>query len=312
MGSRLKGKVAIVTGGGRGIGRAVAAAMAAEGAAVMVNDLGGSLEGTGEDASVAQSVAREVERSGGRACANTDSIATMAGAERLVSQTLSAFGRVDAIVCSAGNSATAPLWEMTEAQWDSIVTVHLKGQFACARAVAEPMRRQKGGRIILITSHVGLYGHPEAANYAAAKAGVTGLTKSAALALGPFGITVNAIAPSAVTRMSDTVSVDILRARAETLGIKLDPSMSDDAIRLAMIGAPEAVGNFAAFLASDETANVNGEIFAVIGGHISRFAPWTEAVSLDGAGAFSVDELSKRAPDSLFNGVVNPAPPSNT
>ena len=276
-----------------------------------MNDLGGSLEGAGQDASIAQTIAKEVERNGGKAHANSDSIGTMAGAERLVAETLATFGRVDAIVCSAGNAATAPLWEMTEAQWDNIVNVHLKGQFACVRAVAEPMRRQKSGRIILITSHVGLYGHSEAANYAAAKAGVTGLTKSAALGLGPFGITVNAIAPSAVTRMSDTVPVDILRARAEAYGIKLDKSMSDDDIRLAMIGAPQAVGNFAAYLASDETAQVNGEIFAVVGAHISRFAPWTEAASLDGAGAFSVDELSQRAPEMLFKGVVNPAPPAN-
>jgi NAD(P)-dependent dehydrogenase (short-subunit alcohol dehydrogenase family) len=302
--------VAIVTGGGRGIGRAVALALAAQGASVMVNDLGGALDGAGKDAAVAEKVCQEIRRAGGQAKSNADTIAALAGADRMVAETLSAFGRVDAIICCAGNSATAPLWEMTEAQWDSVLDVHLKGHFACTRAVAGPMRRQRSGRIVHITSHVGLYGHPEAANYASAKAGVTGLTRSAALSLGPFGITVNAIAPSAVTRMSDTVPVDILRARAEQSGIMLDPKLSDDEIRLAMIGTPEAVGNFAAYLCTDKTAHINGEVFAVIGSHISRFGHWVEVASLDGNKAFSVEEIVTRAPDTITKGVVNPAPPA--
>ena len=282
--------------------------MAAQGASVMVNDLGGALDGGGKDASVAESVCDEIRKAGGRAASNANSIASLAGADQMVAETLSAFGRVDAIVCCAGNSATAPIWEMTEAEWDSVVNVHLKGHFACTRAVSEPMRRQKSGRIVHITSHVGLYGHPEAANYASAKAGITGLTKSAAQCLGPFGVTVNAIAPSAVTRMSDTVSVDILRARAAERGIPLNPKWSDDEIRLAMIGAPEAVGNFAAYLCSDETANINGEVFAVIGSHISRFGPWVEVASLDGDRTFSVEEIVKRAPETVAKGAMNLAP----
>jgi len=301
--------VAIVTGGGRGIGKATALALAAHGASVTVNDLGGALDGAGSDASVAETVCREIEHTGGRAKSNVDNIATMAGASRLVEQTLSAFGRLDAIVCCAGNSSTAPIWEMTEAQWDNVVGVHLKGHFACTKAAAEPMRRQNSGRIVHITSHVGLYGHPEATNYASAKAGVTGLTKSAALGLGPFGITVNAIAPSAVTRMSDTVSVDILRARAAMHGIQLDPKMSDDEIRLAMIGAPEAVGNFAAYLCSGAARDINGEIFAVVGSHISRFGPWAEVASLDSDKILSVEQILERAPNSIAKGIVNPAPP---
>ena len=301
MAGRLSGKVAIVTGGARGVGRAVADSLAEQGASVMVNDLGGALDGSGGDAGPAKLAAQEIAARGGRAASNADSIATMEGAKRLVADTLSAFGRVDAIVMCAGNASTAPLWEMTEAQWDSLINVHLKGHFACTQAVAAPMMAQKFGRIIHITSHVGLYGHPEAANYASAKAGITGLTRSAAQGLAPYGITVNAIAPSAISRMSDIVSVDILRERAAAHGIPLAPDMTDDQIRLALIGDPRGVANFAAYLCGDDTAGVTGEIFAVIGGHIGRFAPWTEAATMDTAGFWTVEQLVEKAPGALFS-----------
>lgn len=304
----LEEKVAIVTGGGRGIGRAVALALAGEGAAVVVNDLGTGLDGGGRDTSVAEAVVRRILDAGGRARPNAESIATMEGAQRMVEEALGTFGRLDILVACAGNASTAPLWEMTEEQWDTVVSVHLKGHFACTRAVAAPMRQQGRGRIVHITSHVGLYGHPEAANYAAAKAGITGLTRSAALALGPWGITVNAVAPSAVTRMSDTVPVEVLRTRAAERGIAFGPETSDEQIRLRTIGDPEAVGTFVAYLCTDHTDGVNGEIFAVAGGHLGRFAAWTEASCLDGELPWTVARLVETAPSTLLRGSGNPAP----
>jgi NAD(P)-dependent dehydrogenase (short-subunit alcohol dehydrogenase family) len=306
----LSGKVVVVTGGARGVGRAVAEAASKQGAAVVINDLGGALDGTGRDSTPAREAAAEIVSRGGRAHANADTVATMEGARNLVAEALAAFGRLDAIVMCAGNSSTAPFWEMSEAQWDSLISVHLKGHFACTRAAAAPMMAQKSGRIIHITSHVGLYGHPEAANYAAAKAGITGLTRSAAQALGPFGITVNAIAPSAISRMSDTVAAPILRERAAARGIPLAPDLTDDEVRLKLIGDPRGVGNFAAYLCGDDASHVNGEVFAVIGGHIGRFAPWNEAATLDTDGFWSVEALREAAPSALFAGLINPAPPS--
>jgi NAD(P)-dependent dehydrogenase (short-subunit alcohol dehydrogenase family) len=296
---RLEGKVAVVTGGGGGIGRAVAQVLAAEGAAVVVNDLGAQLDGTASDQTVAKAVADGIVAAGGRAVHNHDSVGSFAGAESIVSSALDHFGRLDLLVNCAGNTAQVTPEDMTEELWDLTMAIHLKGHFACMRAAMQPMAATGGGSIVAITSHVGLYGLPDAPAYCAAKAGITGLTKSMAMACEPLGIRVNAVAPSAVTRMSDTVPVDLLRQRAAGAGITLPAEMTDDEIRLALIGDPAAVANFIAYLGTDDASAITGQIFAVISGHVSCFAPWTEATSIDNAMPWAISELTEQIPEML-------------
>jgi NAD(P)-dependent dehydrogenase (short-subunit alcohol dehydrogenase family) len=298
-GSRLEGKVAVVTGGGGGIGRAAALKLAAEGAAVVVNDVGAQLDGSDTDASVATRVVEEIEAAGGTAVAAPGSIATFAGAEQTVQTAVERFGRLDILVNCAGNSAQVTPQDMTEEFWDLTMAIHLKGHFGCMRAAMPAMSDTGGGSIVAVTSHVGLYGLPDAPAYCAAKAGITGLTKSMAMACQPLNITVNAVAPSAVTRMSDTVPIPVLRERAAAAGITLPDDMSDDAIRLALIGDPSAVANFIAYLGTPAASSITGQIFAVIGGHVSYFAPWTEAASIDGAATWQIDDLADRIPTML-------------
>lgn len=308
MAGRLSGKAAVVTGGGRGIGRAVALALAAEGAGVVINDLGAELDGSGKDTSVAATVVDEITSSGGKAIANGDSVATLAGAERIVGAALDEFKRLDILVNCAGNTIQKLPWDLTEDDWNTTIAVHLSGHFFCTRAASEPMRKQGSGRIIHITSHVGLYGLPDAANYCGAKAGVTGLTKSFAQALAPSGITVNAVAPSAISRMSDTVPIEVLRARAEAVGVQLPPEMPEEQIRLMLIGDPAAVANFITYLSLDEAKDVTGRIFAVIGGHIGVFAEWNEEATMDNAtGIYSVDDLIAAVPKDLLQGALQGA-----
>ena len=299
MERRLEGKVAVVTGGAGGIGRAVAKTMAEHGAAVVVNDVGAALDGTGSDASAAQGVVDEITEAGGRAVANSGSVYSVRGADGIVAQAIDEFGRIDILVNLAGNTAQMSPWELDEDSWDRTIAIHLKGHFACIRAAAEPMRKQGSGSIVAITSHVGLFGLPDATAYCAAKAGITGLTKSYAAALQPFGVRVNCVAPSAVSRMSDTVPVDVLRARAAAGGVTLPDELSDDDIRLMLIGDPRAVANMITFLGSDEASEVTGQIFAVIGGHIAVFAPWTEAASIDKAGIWGTEELAAAVKNDL-------------
>ncbi|MGH9136488.1 MAG: SDR family oxidoreductase [Acidimicrobiales bacterium] len=204
-----EGRVCIVTGAGRGIGREHALLLAAHGAKVVVNDLGGSMEGSGADAGPAQAVVDEIVAAGGDAVANTDDVADFAGAERLVGQAIDAFGRLDVLVNNAGILRDRMLVNMSEAEWDSVVRVHLKGTFAPARHAAAYWRdRSKAGeevdaRLINTTSVSGIYGNPGQTNYGAAKMGIAAFTIIAAQELRRYGVTVNAIAPGALTRMTE-------------------------------------------------------------------------------------------------------------
>src|SRR5881396_3136787 len=205
----LDGKVAIVTGAGRGIGREHALALAAAGARVVVNDLGATLAGEGADATPAQHVVREIEAAGGVAAANGDDVADFAGAERLVRQALGAYGRLDILVCNAGITRDRMLVNMSEDEWDSVLAVHLKGHFAPTRHAAAHWReRSKAGaevrgRVINTSSPSGVFGNVGQANYGAAKAGIAAFTVIAAQELGRYGVTVNCIAPNARTRMTE-------------------------------------------------------------------------------------------------------------
>src|SRR5256712_7122790 len=199
----LSGKNALVTGAGRGIGRGIAIALAAAGAKVVVNDLGASLSGEGVENKPAQTVVDEIAKAGGTAKPNYGSVADFTQAAAMVQQVIDAWGRIDIVVHVAGILRDRMIFNMTEDEWDAVINVHLDGMFNVVRAASASMREQKGGRIISMSS-VSALGAPGQPNYAAAKAGIIGLTWSTANAMAKYGVTVNAIMPSGATRMIDS------------------------------------------------------------------------------------------------------------
>jgi len=201
MGDMLAGRVAVVTGAGRGIGRGVALALAAAGARVVVNDFGVSVDGSAPSTGPAFDVVREIERAGGEAVASTESVADWASAGRIVATALERFGQLDILVTCAGILRDRMIFNMSEEEWDAVLGVHLKGTFNCVRHACTHMRERRAGRIITFSSGSGLFGNPGQANYGAAKAAISGLTKVAARDLGRYGITVNSICPDDVAPM---------------------------------------------------------------------------------------------------------------
>jgi NAD(P)-dependent dehydrogenase (short-subunit alcohol dehydrogenase family) len=254
MGMLLKDKVAIVTGSGRGIGRDIALALAAQGARVVVNDIGGSERGDNPDVSVAASVVKEIAARGGAAIANTQSIAAYADAERMVSQAVEAFGRLDIVVNNAGILRDSIFHKMSEADWDAVLGVHLKGSFNLSRAAAGVFRERESGSFIHMTSTAGLIGAVGQANYASAKMGVVGMSRSIAMDMGRFGVRSNCIAPFAWSRLVGTVPVGDA-ANAEKL---------EQMKRL----TPDKIAPLVVALASDAAKDVSGQIFAVRGDEI--------------------------------------------
>jgi NAD(P)-dependent dehydrogenase (short-subunit alcohol dehydrogenase family) len=249
MSGLLQGKVAIVTGAGGGIGRAHALALAREGARVVVNDLGGDRHGGGRGSEAADRVVEEIKTAGGEAAPSHDSVASREGADAILWTALSRFGRVDILVNNAGILRDRTLLNMTQDDLDRVLDVHLRGTFFCTQAVARQLRVQgAGGRIVNTTSVSGLIGNYGQANYAAAKAGIYGLTRVAALELQKIGVTVNAIAPVALTRMTDDLAA-FRAAREQDLG-------------------PQHIAPVVVFLASDLASQITGQIVGVQGGRI--------------------------------------------
>ena len=238
----LTGKVAVVTGSGRGIGRGIAIALAREGASVVVNDVGCALDGGGDEADPATEVCAEIAAFGGRAVPNHDSVSDFAAAEQIVRCAVRTFGRIDILVNNAGIVRDRSIGKMTEEDFDAVLAVHLKGSFNCGRHAIPLMREQGYGRIVNITSSAGLRGNFGQTNYAAAKAALMGITFTWAVELGKYGITVNALAPSGMTRMVG--SMPGMGSRA------VSPEMDPD------LNAP-----MVAYLASEKAAHVNGQVF---------------------------------------------------
>src|SRR5262245_27245124 len=200
----VEGKVAVVTGAGGGIGRAEALLLAKEGAKVVVNDLGGARDGTGCSDAAASKVVEEIKAAGGHAVPNFDNVATTEGANNIIQAAVSAFGRIDVLINNAGILRDKSLLKMDEAMWDAVIAVHLKGTYLCTQAAAKQMVSQGGGgRIVNTTSVSGMMGNFGQANYAAAKAGIYGFTRTAAIELQKHRITVNALAPIAKTRLTE-------------------------------------------------------------------------------------------------------------
>ena len=245
----LDGKVMLVTGAGRGIGRDIARLAAAQGAAVVVNDLGGSTDGEGADASPAEAVVVEIRTAGGRALANLDSVAEPAGAARMVKTALDHFGRIDCVVNNAGILRDRIFHRMSHVDWELVIDVHLKGSFNVARAAANHFREQQSGSFVHLTSTSGLVGNFGQANYAAAKMGIVGLSKSIALDMARFNVRSNCVSPFAWSRLIGTIPTQTDEERARVERVK---TMTAEKI------APLAV-----FLASDLAKDVTGQIFAV-------------------------------------------------
>ena len=310
MANRLDGKVAVVTGAGRGIGRGIALLLAEEGASVVVNDYGVAVDGTQPSSGPAQEVADEITGKGGKAVANYDTVATMQGGENMVKQALDTFGRLDILINVAGILRDRMIFNMSEEEWDAVIAVHLKGQFATIKPAAIVFRQQRYGRIINYSSTSGLIGNAGQANYGAAKAGVAGLTRVVAKDLGRYGVTCNYIAPGAATRMTMTVSDQArqLRARAGIQGAASQPQLNAPLPPL-QLRDPEFVAPMTVYLATDRAWNINGQGFGVSGGTISLLHHPLAYRTMWKPGMWSLEELERDVPTQLMAGITNPAPP---
>ena len=269
----LDGKVAIITGSAAGIGRAHALLFASEGAKVLVNDLGGARDGSGNDAHAANAVVEEIRAAGGTAAANGDNVATAAGAEAIVKSAVDAFGRVDILVNNAGILRDKSFLKMDEPMWDSVIAVHLKGTFLVSQAFTKQVVQQKEpARIVNTTSVSGMLGNFGQANYAAAKAGIYGLTRTCSIELQRYGITVNAIAPIAKTRMTEDLPM--------FQGME---SMT-----------PEHVAPAGVFLGSDLCGDRTGYVLAVAGSRLYAFKVVESPGKFkdEGAGVWTADEIA--------------------
>jgi NAD(P)-dependent dehydrogenase (short-subunit alcohol dehydrogenase family) len=272
---RLDGRVAIVTGAGRGIGRSVALLLAAQGASVVVNDLGSALDGSGSDADPAQQVAAEI---GGRA--NVADVSDHDAAQNLVATTVEEFGRLDVLVNVAGILRDRMVFSMSEAEWDDVIRVHLKGTFNTTKFAAAHWRSLRDesaqNRIINFTSVSGLHGAPGQPNYAAAKMGIVGLTYSCANALVKYGVTANVVSPGAATRMTESVPAE--RRRAVT---------APDAER-----SPDNVAPVVAYLASEQSGWINGQIVSARGYEVALYNSPEPVIRIIGTGPWDVDALA--------------------
>ena len=300
MGNRLEGKVAIVTGAGRGIGRGEALLLAEEGAKVVVNDLGGSVGGEGEDQRPAEQVAEEIRAAGGEAVANFDSVATMEGGENIVKTAVEAFGGLDILINNAGILRDRMVFNMTEEEWDLVLDVHLKGHFATTKYAGIIFRQQRSGRIVNTGSSSGL-GNMGQANYAAAKEGIVGLTRTCALDLGRYGVTVNAIRPAAGTRL--TLSPEMEEARQRRLAARgeeaeeTEQTPADAEARLDAM-RPELIAPLVVYLCTDAAQNVNGRDFSVGGNEVALMTKVTREIAIIREGGWDLDALDRVFPNA--------------
>lgn len=288
----VDGRVVVVTGAGNGIGRAHALAFAEQGAKVVVNDLGGARDGGGASAGPAQAVVDEIVAAGGAAVANTDDISSWEGAERLVRQAVDIYGGLDVLVNNAGILRDRTIVTMTERDWDSVLAVHLKGGFATLHHAAAYWReRTKAGhandaRVINTTSPSGIFGNPGQSNYGSAKAGIAGLTIIAAAELARYGVTVNAIAPTALTRLTE--DIEVMKRAAATQDL-----------------TPEAISPLVVWLGSAASREVTGRVFGVVGNRITVLEGWVNGPGASAESRWTPEELTSVVPNLVAKAAPN-------
>ncbi|MEV5829774.1 SDR family oxidoreductase [Spirillospora sp. NPDC052242] len=291
--SRLcEGRVVVITGAGNGLGRAHALAFAAQGAKVVVNDLGSGRDGDGASGGPAQAVVDEIVAAGGTAVANTDDISTWDGAGRLVKQAVEEFGGLDVLVNNAGILRDRMLVSMTERDWDAVIAVHLKGTFATLHHAAAYWREQVkagrpvDGRVINTSSPSGLFGSVGQTNYGAAKAGIASMTIIAAAELGRYGVTVNAVAPTAMTRLTE--DIEMMKQAAETSDL-----------------SPEAISPLVVWLGSAASKAVTGRVFGAMGNRITVLEGWVNGPAADAAERWDPAALTDVVPDLVAKAAAN-------
>lgn len=256
-GKLLEGKTAIVTGGGRGLGRDIALQLAAAGANIVVNDLGGAASGEGSDMGPAAEVVKEIEAAGGKAVANGESVASNKAAHEMVAQAKDTFGGLDIVVNNAGILRDAIFHKMTEEDWDSVISVHLKGAFNISSAAAQVFREQSSGRMVHMTSTSGLIGNLGQANYSAAKLGIAALSRSIALDMARYNVTSNAIGPFAWSRLIGTIPMN---SEADKIRIERMQKMT-----------PAKIAPLVVALSSDEAQHITGQIFVARSNEVLLF-----------------------------------------
>ena len=274
----LEGRVAVVTGSGRGIGKEIARCLASEGAAVVINDVGVSLDGRGGEEDPAAQTVKEIESDGGRAVANYDSVSEFDAAQRIIQTAVDSFGKIDILVNNAGIIRDRSLLKMTEEDYDAVVAVHQKGTFNCARHAAPLMKEQGYGRIVNITSSAGLRGNFGQTNYGGAKAAIMGMTFVWAVELAKYGITVNAMAPAGFTRMTEG-----LYQGAEP------PADQDPALNAAIV----------AFLASEQASYVNGQVLGRTGFAYTLFQTPRQVAAMWREGGWTPAQVAEHFHDVL-------------
>jgi NAD(P)-dependent dehydrogenase (short-subunit alcohol dehydrogenase family) len=276
------GRVVVITGAGRGIGREHALEFAHQGAKIVVNDLGAEVDGTGSSAGPVGEVVDLVRKAGGEAVANGDDVADWEGAARLIQTAVEAFGRLDTLVCNAGILRDRMVVNMTEEDWDSVIRVHLRGHFCPLRHAAGHWREEVkagnevSGRVILTSSGAGLYGNVGQLNYAAAKSGIATMARVAGSELKRYGVTVNAIAPAARTRMTESLFADMMATPEQG---------AFDAM------APENIAPLVVWLGSNEASDVTGQVFEVSGGSVAVAENWHRGPSQDKGDRWDPAEL---------------------
>jgi NAD(P)-dependent dehydrogenase (short-subunit alcohol dehydrogenase family) len=295
----LKGRVAIVTGAGRGIGRGEALMLAEEGAAVVINDYGGGAHGEGGEKGPADEVVDEIKSKGGKAAANYGNVADFAATEAMVKQAVDEFGRLDILINNAGILRDRMVFNLSEDDWDAVIDVHLKGHFNLTRHACVLFRQQRSGVIVNTSSESGL-GNMGQANYSAAKEGIVGLTRTVARDMGKYGVRCNAIRPRAGTRL---VISDEMKAAAQRGGAA---GMQMQALEgFAKTNPPEAVAPMVVWLCTDEAAHVNGRNFLVGGNTIGLYSEPEVVQSIRTEGTWDFETVASLAPGELTKGLTN-------
>jgi NAD(P)-dependent dehydrogenase (short-subunit alcohol dehydrogenase family) len=291
----LDGKVAVVTGAGRGIGRSEALLLAAEGAAVVVNDLGSSTDGRGSDIGPASDVAAQIRAAGGRSTSDGNDISTWQGGEAVVRNAIDTFGRLDILVCNAGIARDRMVFNLEEDDWDAVIRVHVKGHVAPTRFASAYWREQAkasgasvDGRLVYTSSHIGLFGNSGQLAYGAAKAAIALLGISTATELARYGVTVNTICPGAKTRL------------VEALFPGEPPQEGFDPL------SPDNIAPLVAYLCTEDAANISGQVFGINAGSVELLQGWTSAGTIDIGRRWTVDGLTERLPELFADRASGP------